>query len=82
MQTYSLISAFLVTMLFRKTHAENKHVLLVFSKHVYYICETQKTYLKLLCLLTADGSHAHEVQLCLKNQLSFEHTDATHMCKR
>lgn len=28
---------------------------------------------------TADGSHVHEVQLCLKNQLKFEHTSAIHI---
>lgn len=29
----------------------------------------------------ADGNHAHEVQLCLKNQLNFENKSATHILK-
>lgn len=30
---------------------------------------------------TADGNHAHEVQLCLRNQLNFEHKSTTHILK-
>lgn len=42
----------------------------------------KKAHPKLICLLTTDGNHAQELQLCLKNQLNFEHTDATHTHKR
>lgn len=52
------------------------------GQHVYCICEPQKACPKLHRLLTAEGNHAHEVQLCLKNQLNVEHTDAMHVCKR